>query len=183
MALKVLLADDSAAIKKVVQLSLQDLGLELKSISSGKDAIELARQFKPDIAFIDVMLPQKSGYEVAMEIRNDPQLKNVPIVLLWSAFMAFDEAKYKKSGAQAKLEKPFESKALRSLVLELAPSQEASANPLAQHIDLPHIEFEIPIGTVPPVKKKGEKPTQPRAISMRSSRFTCPSSKDDQVLP
>jgi len=156
MALKVLLADDSAAIKKVVQLSLQDLGLELKSISSGKEALDLARNFKPDIAFIDVMLPQKSGYDVAAEIRKDPNLKNVPIILLWSAFMAFDEAKYKNSGANAKLEKPFEANALRTLVSKLTSVATSAVNPLTQHLDLPNIEFEAPIGTVPPAKNKTE---------------------------
>jgi two-component system, cell cycle response regulator len=164
MALKVLLADDSAAIKKVVQLSLQDLGLELKSISSGKDAVDLAKKFKPDIAFIDVMLPQKSGYEVAAEIRKDPSLKNLPIVLLWSAFMAFDEAKYKTSGANAKLEKPFDAAALRALVTKLAPTakSEAQSSPLAGHIELPNIEFEVPIGTVPPAKNKAAIKVEPK---------------------
>ncbi len=173
MALKVLLADDSAAIKKVVQLSLQDLGLELKSISSGKEAVDLAKKFKPDIAFIDVMLPQKSGYEVAAEIRKDLDLKDVPIVLLWSAFMAFDEGKYKTSGANAKLEKPFDSKALRTLVNQLAPAAKGAAatNPLADHIELPSIEFEIPIGTVPPAKNKGAPKAEPKTepkIEMKS---------------
>lgn len=169
MALKVLLADDSAAIKKVVQLSLQDLGLELKSISSGKDALDLAKKFKPDIAFIDVMLPQKSGYEVSAEIRKDPSLKNVPIVLLWSAFMAFDEGKFKTSGANAKLEKPFDSNALRTLVNKLAPTAKpvAPASPLADHIELPNIEFEIPIGTVPPAKNKNAVKTEPK-IEMKN---------------
>ena len=143
MTLKVLLADDSAAIKKVVQLSLQDLGVELKAISSGKEAFEVAKQFKPHIAFIDVLLPQKSGYEVATEIKKDGLSLKYPVVLLWSAFMAFDEAKYKSCGADAKLEKPFDSSALRDLVAKYVPAVSIS----------PSVEFEMPIGSVPPAKK------------------------------
>src|SRR5271163_4105980 len=139
MALKVLLADDSAAIKKVVQLSLQDLGVELKTISSGKDAIEVAKEFRPQIAFVDVLLPQKSGYDVAAEIKKDNSLSKVPVVLLWSAFMAFDEAKYKSCGVDAKLEKPFDSSALRELVAKFVPAVPIN----------PSVEFEMPIGSVP----------------------------------
>src|ERR1700683_4204409 len=153
MALKVLLADDSAAIKKVVQLSLQDMGLELKNIGSGQEALEAAKQFKPDIAFIDVLLPQKSGYDVAYEIKKEKSLKSTPVVLLWSAFMAFDEGKFNSCGADAKLEKPFESGALRDLVSKLVPA--AATNPLGKHLEFPKVEFEVPIGSVPPAKNKG----------------------------
>jgi CheY-like chemotaxis protein len=148
MALKVLLADDSAAIKKVVQLSLQDLGVELKAISSGKDAVEVAKQFKPHIAFVDVLLPQKSGYDVTSEIKKESSLSKVPVILLWSAFMAFDEGKYRSCGADAKLEKPFDSSALRDLVAKFVP---------AVSMEAPSVEFEMPIGSVPPAKKV-EKP-------------------------
>src|ERR1044072_7434493 len=116
MSLKVLLADDSAAIKKVVQLSLQDYGVELKAIGSGKDVLDVARQFQPDIAFVDVLLPHKTGYDVASEIKKDPALSKTPVVMLWSSFMAFDEGKFKGSGADEKLEKPFEVAGLRALV-------------------------------------------------------------------
>src|SRR5688572_12893058 len=116
MSLKVLLADDSAAIKKVVQLSLQDYGVELKSVGSGKDVMDVARSFKPDIAFVDVLLPHKTGYEIASEMKKDTQLNKTPVVMLWSSFMAFDEGKFKASGAEDKLEKPFEVSGLRSIV-------------------------------------------------------------------
>src|SRR5277367_3896233 len=99
MAFKVLLADDSAAIKKVVQLSLQDFGAEVRSVGSGKDVLDVCRSFNPDIAFVDVLLPHKTGYEVVSEMKKDSKLKQTPVVILWSAFMAFDEGKYKASGA------------------------------------------------------------------------------------
>src|ERR1700722_7063137 len=98
MALKVLLADDSAAIKRVVQLSLQDFGAEVKSVGSGKDVLDVCRTFHPAIAFVDVLLPHKTGYEVVTEMKNDSALKSTPVVMLWSAFMAFDENKFKASG-------------------------------------------------------------------------------------
>ena len=158
MAFKVLLADDSAAIKKVVQLSLQDFGAEIKSVGSGKDVLDICRSFKPDIAFVDVLLPHKTGYEVVGEIKKDSQLKNTPVVMLWSAFMAFDENKFKTSGADARLEKPFEVSGLRSLVTKLVPK--LTANPVMKHLEFPKVDFEEPIGAVPPPKIPSKPPQQ-----------------------
>jgi len=153
MALKVLLADDSAAIKKVVQLSLQDYGAEVKSVGSGKDVLDVCRSFHPDIAFVDVLLPHKTGYEVVTEIKKDAALRATPVVMLWSAFMAFDEGKFKASGADEKLEKPFEVAGLRQLVAKLVPKLQT--NPVARHLDFPKVEFDQPIGAVPPSKSPG----------------------------
>src|SRR5438046_3092943 len=121
MSLKVLLADDSAAIKKVVQLSLKDYSVELKAVGSGKDVLDVARSFNPDIAFVDVLLPHKTGYEIVSEMKKDPQLKKTPVIMLWSSFMSFDEQKFKASGADDKLEKPFEVAGLRTLVAKFVP--------------------------------------------------------------
>lgn len=142
MGIKVLLADDSAAIKKVVQLCLQDFGVELKSLGNGKEVLDLAKQFKPDIALIDVMLPHKPGFEVAMEIKKDPSLKATPIIMLWSNFMEFDEAKFKMCGAEAKLEKPFDAKELREMVNKLVPKTQSQG--ISQYIQLPKLDFKIP---------------------------------------
>lgn len=140
MALKVLLADDSAAIKKVVQLSLQDFGVELKSIGSGKDVMDVARSFNPDIAFVDVLLPHKTGYEIATEFKKDDSLKSIPVVMLWSSFMTFDEGKFKDSGAEDRLEKPFEVNGLRNIVNKYVP--QTSDNPVSKHLEFPKVPSE-----------------------------------------
>ena len=64
MALRVLLADESNTIKKVMELSLQDFAVEVKAVNMGVDVLEVARNFKADIIFADVLLPKVSGYEV-----------------------------------------------------------------------------------------------------------------------
>jgi CheY-like chemotaxis protein len=156
MALKVLLADDSPAIKKVVQLSLQDYGIVLKTVGSGKDVIDVAKSFQPDIALVDVLLPQKTGYEVAAELKKDAALSKIPIVMLWSSFMAFDEAKFKSSGAEDKLEKPFEVTGLRALINKYVPK--TSTSPVSKHFEFPSLDFgpqqkapPTPIPQAPPV--------------------------------
>ncbi len=121
MALRVLLADESTTIKKVMQLALQDFAVEVKSVHTGVDVAEVARSFVPDIVFIDVLLQKKNGYEVCAELKRDPELKTIPVVLMWSSFMDLDEKQAALSNADRQLEKPFDVEHLRQLVMELVP--------------------------------------------------------------
>lgn len=121
MALRVLLADESSTIKKVFQLALQDYAVDVCAVSLGLDVLPVARQFKPDIIFCDVLLQKKSGYEVCAELKNDAQFKAVPVVLMWSSFMELDEDKLQAARADGHLEKPFDVKDLRKLIHDLVP--------------------------------------------------------------
>jgi len=164
MGIRVLLADDSATIKKVMQLSLHDFGVELKAVSSGEDVLEVARKFNPDIAFVDVLLPQKSGYEIASQFKKDASLSKTPVIVLWSAFMDFDEGKYKTSGADAKLEKPFEAQSLRQLIQKYIPKTVDS--PVAKHLEFPVYEFDTTTGSVAKPKQPTESATPSKGWNM-----------------
>ena len=122
MALRVLLADESTTIKKVMQLALQDFAVEVKAVHAGVDVIEVAKSFHPDIVFADVLLQKKNGYEVCAELKNDPQLNRLPIVLMWSSFLEVDERLATRCGADERLEKPFDVETLRQLILKLVPA-------------------------------------------------------------
>ncbi len=135
MALRVLLADESTTIKKVMQLALQDYAVEVKSVPVGLDVISVAKSFKPDIFFIDVLLPKRNGYEVAKDIKSDSTLSSVPVVLMWSGFMEFDEQKSRDSRAEQRLEKPFDADQLRHLVKELVPRTQT--NVISDYLTFP----------------------------------------------
>ncbi len=122
MALRVLLADESSTIKKVMMLALQDFGVEVKSVQVGVDVIDVCKDFKPDIIFVDVLLQKLNGYEVSYKIKHDDELKDLPVVLMWSSFMDLDEDKFSASGAEGRLEKPFDVEDLRAMVLSLVPN-------------------------------------------------------------
>ncbi len=119
MSLRVLLADESASIRKVFQMGLQDYGAEVKSVHNGLDVIEVAEKFKPDIIFADILLQKKNGYEVSKEVGEHDNLASVPVVLMWSSFMELDRAQYKDCGAQGELEKPFDVEAMRTTIQNL----------------------------------------------------------------
>lgn len=141
MALRVLLADESSTIKKVLQLALSDFGIEVKSVPSGIDVVPVALDFRPDIIFADILLSKRNGYEVCGDIKANPQLKNTPVVLMWSSFMEFDEKLAQKAGANARLEKPFDTEALRSVVNKLV--KKTDEHPLKGLLDFPTLpDFE-----------------------------------------
>jgi two-component system, cell cycle response regulator len=157
MALRVLLADESTTIKKVMQLALQDFAVEVKAVHAGVDVVEVARTFKPDLIFVDVLLQKKNGYEVGADIKKDSELKSIPVVLMWSSFMDLDENLAKASGAERRLEKPFDAQQLRQLVLDLVPRTRSQR--LAHFLDFPKMPVDPPPAasfTPPPI------PVQPK---------------------
>lgn len=135
MALRVLLADNSESIRKVIQLSLQDFAVEVKTVALGVDVLEIAKNFKPDIIFADILLQRKNGYEVSYELKSNPDLTTVPIILMWSNFMEIDANKFNACKANDKIEKPFDSETLRNLVRKWVPK--AKTSPLAAHLVMP----------------------------------------------
>lgn len=146
MALRVLLADESSTIKKVIQLALQDYGVEVKSVPIGLDVLPVTKSFQPDMILVDVLLQKKSGYEVAKDLKDDPATQAIPIVLMWSSFMEIDEAKAQASRAEKRLEKPFDAEVLRQLVKDLVPrSLENKISSYLTFPKLPDFDEEAPI--------------------------------------
>lgn len=135
MALRVLLCDESSTIKKVFQLSLQDYAVEVCSVSVGLDALNAARQFKPDIAFCDVLLQKRSGYEVAADLKSDAQFRELPVILMWSGFMELDQDKFTASHATDQLEKPFDVEKLRKIIQNYVPKTRQQA--MSQFLSFP----------------------------------------------
>ena len=140
MALRVLLADESSTIKKVFQLALQDFGVEVRPVNIGVDVASVAKAFKPDIIFADVLLQKKNGYDVCSELKQDSHTQGVPVVLMWSGFMELDEDKFQASQANAQLEKPFDVAALRKLVSDLVPRTQSQN--LAEYLTFPKARAE-----------------------------------------
>lgn len=121
MALRVLLADESVTIKKVIQLALQDFAVEVKAVPVGLDVLEVSKSFQPDLVFADILLQKRSGYDVCRDLKKDAQTAAIPVILMWSSFMELDTRQVDACGADGRLEKPFEVEMLRKLVLDLVP--------------------------------------------------------------
>lgn len=111
---KLLLADDSITIQKVVALTFADEGVEVLCAGNGRDAIDRIQEFLPDVVLADVFMPQVNGYGVCEFIKQNAQLKHIPVMLLVGSFEPFDEAEARRVGADDTLTKPFQS--IRNLI-------------------------------------------------------------------
>jgi CheY-like chemotaxis protein len=111
---KLLLADDSITIQKVVDLTFADEGVKVFSVGNGREAIEKLEEFAPDVVLADVFMPELSGYQVCEHIKRNEKLKHIPVMLLVGSFEPFDEAEARRVGADDILTKPFQS--IRKLI-------------------------------------------------------------------
>jgi CheY-like chemotaxis protein len=106
---KLLLADDSVTIQKVIDLTFADEGVEVITVGDGTDAIEKVEQLLPDVVLADIFMPGFNGYEVCEYIKGSEKLKHIPVMLLVGSFEPFDEVEARRVGANDTLTKPFQS--------------------------------------------------------------------------
>jgi CheY-like chemotaxis protein len=125
---KLLLADDSVTIQRVIELTFADEDVKVVAVGDGKQAIERVQSERPDIVLADVGMPERDGYEVAAFIKGDPALAHIPVLLLTGAFEPIDEARARAVGCDGVLVKPFEPQMVISRVRDLlAGKRDASS--------------------------------------------------------
>jgi CheY-like chemotaxis protein len=138
---KLLLADDSITIQKVVALTFADEGVEVVTVSDGQQAIEKLKEGTPDIVLADALMPLVNGYEVCEYIKQDAKLKHIPVMLLVGSFEPFDEAEARRVGADEILTKPFQS--IRRLIDKVGGLVSGkTASDEVPTAELPHVEQE-----------------------------------------
>jgi CheY-like chemotaxis protein len=128
---RLLLADDSITIHKVVELVLSGEGFDIKMTSDGEAALAAIPSFNPDIVLADVEMPKMNGYLLCEKIKQDPSTSRIPVLLLAGAFEPFDEEGAKKVGADGFVIKPFDAQELISKIhdaIESAGAQEEGAS-------------------------------------------------------
>ena len=116
---KLLLADDSVTIQRVIELTFADENVQVVAVGDGKAAIELVQSERPDIVLADVGMPERDGYEVAEFIKGSPEFAHIPVLLLAGAFEPIDASRAKSVGCEGVLVKPFEPQMVISRVREL----------------------------------------------------------------
>jgi CheY-like chemotaxis protein len=123
MKRRILLADDSVTIQKVIELTFMDEEYEVRPVSNGDEALALLPEVNPDFVIADVHMPGANGYEVCR--RSKQHRPEVPVLLLVGTFEPFDEGEARAAGADSFLKKPFDSQELLQRVEELLGSQAA----------------------------------------------------------
>jgi CheY-like chemotaxis protein len=119
MAHKLLLADDSVTIQRVIELTFADEDVDVTTVGDGQLAIDRLESDPPDIVLADVDMPKRDGYEVAAYVKSRPKLAHIPVVLLTGAFEPIDSARAAAAGSSEVLAKPFEPQMVINRVKEL----------------------------------------------------------------
>ena len=119
MSKKILLADDSITIHKVISITFGEEDFALEMVSDGDAAIAKAREITPDLIMADVSMPGKSGYEVCAAVKGDPQLSHIPFLILAGTFEPINDEGLRRVGADDFIVKPFESQELIDKVHDL----------------------------------------------------------------
>lgn len=114
---KLLLADDSVTIQKVVNLTFADEGIDVVAVGDGDSAMQSIVNDLPDIVLADVHMPGVTGYQICEMLRENEATRHIPVILLVGSFEPFDEAEAQRVGASAYLTKPFTS--IRQLVAKV----------------------------------------------------------------
>ena len=115
----ILLADDSITIQKVVELTFSEADYRVICVSTGGQALKKVAEARPDIVLLDVIMPEKNGYEVCEQLKRNPSTRGIPVLLLTGTFEPFDKKRADAAGANGHVTKPFESQVLVGKVEEL----------------------------------------------------------------
>jgi CheY-like chemotaxis protein len=145
---RLLVADDSITIQKVIELTFADEKIEVIAVSDGDQAIARLTNERVDVVLADIGMPVKDGFEVAAFVKGHPGLGHVPVILLTGAFDPVDNAKVSAVGAAAVLAKPFEPQVLVSRVRDLLRSAKP-APPPAGATRTPDASGPRPIASIP----------------------------------
>jgi CheY-like chemotaxis protein len=116
---KLLLADDSVTIQRVIELTFADEDVQVIAVGNGQEAIDRVQRDRPDIILADVGMPERNGYEVAAFVKGNPSTAHIPVVLLTGAFEPVDEGRARAVGCDGVLVKPFEPQIVISRVKDL----------------------------------------------------------------
>ena len=111
---KLLLADDSPTVQKVISLTFGDEDFEVVTVGDGAKALAALEADPPDVLLADVHMPGPNGLELCERVRQSERLRHIPVVLLVGTFEPFNEAEARRVGADTVLTKPFQS--IRDLV-------------------------------------------------------------------
>ena len=107
---KILIVDDEAHIRQLLELTLEELedeGVELLFATNGDEALEIIKKESPPLVFLDVMMPKMNGFEVCNRVKNELKMPEIYIVLLTAKGQEFDKEMGREVGADQYMTKPF----------------------------------------------------------------------------
>ncbi len=112
----VLVVDDSATIRRSAETMLTNEGFRVITAENGFEALSKITRHRPDLIFVDIMMPRLDGYQTTAIIKNNPEFRDTPVIMLTSKDGLFDKARGRVVGSDLYLTKPFTREELLSAV-------------------------------------------------------------------
>ena len=106
---KILIVEDEESLLKLESILLTSKGYDVRGVANGQEALDAIAEEKPDLVLLDIMLPEIDGFEVCQRIKEDPETKNIPVIMLTAKKSREDMARGEKVGADWYITKPFKS--------------------------------------------------------------------------
>ncbi len=106
---KILIVEDEESLLKLESILLTSKGYEVQGVSNGQAALDALTDEKPDLVLLDIMLPEIDGFEVCHRIKNNPETKHIPVIMLTAKKSREDMARGERVGADWYITKPFKS--------------------------------------------------------------------------
>lgn len=123
--IKIMVIDDSRTIRRTAETLLKKTGCEVITAEDGFEALAKIIEQKPDLIFVDIMMPRLDGYQTCSLIKNNPIFKATPVIMLSSKDGLFDRAKGRIVGSEQYLTKPFTKDELLATVRQFVGKQVA----------------------------------------------------------
>lgn len=121
---KILIVDDKPHVLRVLKDKLTRSGYEVAMAVNGRQALEAVESQRPDLIFLDIMMPELDGYSVCATLKEAPATRDIPVVFLTAKGQDFDRLRALKLGAEDFVSKPFSPRAILALVEEkIGPAQ------------------------------------------------------------
>ena len=125
--IRVLVIDDSNTIRRSAEIFLRQAGFEVFLADDGFDALAKISDHRPQVIFVDIMMPRLDGYQTCALIKQNPLLKSTPVIMLSSKDGVFDRARGRLAGSDRYLTKPFTKEGLIDAVNEYAKAPSVSS--------------------------------------------------------
>jgi DNA-binding response OmpR family regulator len=159
MPYKVILAEASPSVQKVIQMALPEPDFEIHLFDDGLPAIEALARVRPDAVLLSLALPSRDGYEVGRYLRSREEFRKVGLILLKNAFEPVDEERLRGIDHDRIVEKPFDSEGLAVLIREIVDRRKTPPSFPEESL----LEEASPGGVLPLFKEEEYLPPPPSA--------------------
>jgi two-component system, cell cycle response regulator DivK len=121
MSKRILVVEDQEDNRQILRDLLNSAGYEMTEAGDGETGVKAAKEQRPDLILMDIQLPLMDGYEATRRIKADPELKDIPIVVVTSYALSGDDGKARAAGCDAYVTKPYSPRQLLAKIKEFLP--------------------------------------------------------------